>query len=209
MKAAHRVSSRPTLRCGARNVNSLCQHRGVEQRFREPGWFTKHVFNRLVALLTKLGLSVAGSRVLEVRGRKSGEWRRTPVNLLAHEGERYLVAPRGNTQWVRNIRVSGGGRLVLGRRTEDFKATEVDEDEKPALLRAYLEKWKWEVGAFFDGVGPDASDEELRRIGPDHPPSASRHDRAIRLNAVSSDWRLKRRRWCRRHAGRGRRSRRN
>ncbi len=141
----------------------------MDARFQEPGWFTKHVFNRLVALLTKLGLSVAGSRVLEVRGRKSGEWRRTPVNLLAHEGERYLIAPRGNTQWVRNIRVSGGGRLVLGRRTEDFKATEVGEDEKPALLRAYLEKWKWEVGAFFDGVGPDASDQELRRICPNHP----------------------------------------
>ncbi len=141
----------------------------MEKRFQEPGWFTKHVFNRLVALLTRLGVSVAGSRVLEVKGRKSGEWRRTPVNLLTHEGERYLVAPRGNTQWVRNMRVSGGGRLVLGRRSEEFSATEVGEDEKPALLRAYLEKWKWEVGAFFDGVGPDASEQELRHIGPDHP----------------------------------------
>jgi len=141
----------------------------MEKRFQEPGWFTKHVFNRFVALLTRLGLSVAGSRVLEVKGRKSGEWRKTPVNLLVHDGDRYLVAPRGNTQWVRNMRVAGGGRLVLGNRTEEFSATEVGEDEKPALLRAYLEKWKWEVGAFFDGVGPDASDEELRRIGPDHP----------------------------------------
>ena len=141
----------------------------MDTRFQEPGWFTKNVFNRLVALLTRLGISVAGSRVLEVKGRKSGEWRRTPVNLLNHEGNRYLVAPRGNTQWVRNMRVSGGGRLVLGHRSEGFEATEVGEEEKPALLRAYLEKWKWEVGAFFDGVGPDASDEELRRIGPDHP----------------------------------------
>jgi len=141
----------------------------MSESFQEPGWFTKNVFNRLVALLTRLGLSVAGSRVLEVRGRKSGEWRRTPVNLLVHEGERYLVAPRGNTQWVRNMRVAGGGRLVLGKRMEEFSATEVGEDAKPALLRAYLEKWKWEVGAFFDGVGPDAPDEELRRIGPDHP----------------------------------------
>ncbi len=137
--------------------------------FQEPGWFTKNVFNRLVALLTRLGISMAGSRVLEVKGRKSGEWRRTPVNLLVHEGDRYLVAPRGETQWVRNMRVSGGGRLVLGGRSEEFSATEVGEEEKPALLRAYLEKWKWEVGAFFGGVGPDASDEELRRIGPDHP----------------------------------------
>lgn len=138
-------------------------------RFQEPGWFTKHVFNPIVAGLTRLGISLAGSRVLEVRGRKSGEWRRTPVNLLKFEGGRYLVAPRGDTQWVRNMRVSGEGRLVVGRRVEEFTATEVPEDERPPLLRAYLEKWKWEVGAFFGGVGPDASDEELRRIAPDHP----------------------------------------
>jgi deazaflavin-dependent oxidoreductase (nitroreductase family) len=141
----------------------------VEPRFQEPGWFTRHVFNPLVALATRLGLSVAGSRVLEVRGRKSGEWRRTPVNLLDFEGERYLVAPRGETQWVRNMRVAGGGRLVLGRRTEEFEATELPDAEKPALLRAYLKKWKWEVGAFFGGVGPDSSDEELLRIAPEHP----------------------------------------
>jgi deazaflavin-dependent oxidoreductase (nitroreductase family) len=141
----------------------------MTQRFQEPGWFTKHVFNPIVAGLTRLGISLAGSRVLEVRGRKSGEWRRTPVNLLKFQGDRYLVAPRGNTQWVRNMRVSGEGRLALGRRVEEFTATEVPEDERPPLLRAYLEKWKWEVGAFFGGVGPDSSDEELRRIAPDHP----------------------------------------
>lgn len=141
----------------------------MDARFQEPGWFTKNVFNRVVAALTKLGISVAGSRVLEVRGRKSGEWRRTPVNLLTFEGDRYLVAPRGHTQWVRNLRASERGRLVLGRRAEEFTARELSDDEKPALLRAYLEKWKWEVGAFFDGVGPGAPDTELRRIAPDHP----------------------------------------
>lgn len=137
--------------------------------FQEPGWFTRNVFNRLVALATRLGFSVAGSRVLEVKGRKSGEWRRTPVNLLVFEGDSYLVAPRGHTQWVRNMRVSGGGRLVLGRGVEEFTATEVPEAARPPLLRAYLEKWKWEVGAFFGGVGPDSSDAELLRIAPDHP----------------------------------------
>jgi deazaflavin-dependent oxidoreductase (nitroreductase family) len=141
----------------------------MEARFQEPGWFTKNVFNRGVALLTRLGISVAGSRVLEVRGRKSGEWRRTPVNLLDFEGDRYLVAPRGHTQWVRNMRARGEGRLVLGRRVEGFRATELADAEKPELLRAYLRKWKWEVGAFFGGVGPDAPDAELLRIAPDHP----------------------------------------
>jgi deazaflavin-dependent oxidoreductase (nitroreductase family) len=137
-------------------------------KFQEPGWFTRRIFNPLVAWLSRHGLSIAGSRVLEVQGRKSGEWRRTPVNPLEFEGNRYLVAPRGNTQWVRNIRVSGRGRLV-GRRTEEFSVTEVPEADRPPLLRAYLAKWKWEVGAFFDGVGPDSSDEELLRIAPDHP----------------------------------------
>ncbi len=138
-------------------------------RFQEPGWFTKNVFNRFVAGLARLGISIAGSQVLEVQGRKSGEWRQTPVNPLEFEGDRYLVSPRGNTQWVRNMRVSGRGRLVRGRKVEEFAATEVPEAERPALLRAYLEKWKWEVGAFFGGVGPDSSDEELRRIASDHP----------------------------------------
>ena len=141
----------------------------MEPRFQEPGWFTKHVFNPFIALLTRLGLNVAGSRVLEVKGRKSGEWRKTPVNLLVFEDGRYLVAPRGHTQWVRNMRASGGGRLVLGRRVEEFTATEIADEEKPPLLRAYLKKWKWEVGQFFGGVGPDAPEDDLRRIASDHP----------------------------------------
>ncbi len=141
----------------------------MADRFQEPGWFTRNVFNPLVALSTRLGLSLAGSAVLEVQGRKSGEWRKTPVNPLEFEGGRYLVAPRGHTQWVRNMRVSGGGRLARGRRTEEFAATEVPEAERPPILRAYLTKWKWEVGAFFEGVGPDSSEADLQRIAPNHP----------------------------------------
>lgn len=141
----------------------------MSDRFQEPGWFTKNVFNRFVAALARVGISIAGSAVLEVKGRKSGEWRQTPVNPLPFEGRRYLVAPRGTTQWVRNMRVSGGGRLARGRKVEEFRASEVPLAERPPLLRAYLAKWKWEVGAFFDGVGPEASDEELLRIAPDHP----------------------------------------
>lgn len=138
-------------------------------RYRRPGWFTTNVFNALVAALTRAGISVLGSRVLEVPGRKTGEPRRTPVNLLTFEQARYLVAPRGHTQWVRNLRASGQGRLLLGRRGEQFTATELPDDDKPPVLRAYLRRWKVEVGAFFEGVGPESSDEELRRIAPDHP----------------------------------------
>ena len=86
------------------------------ERYLEPDWFTEHVFNRVVSSLTRMGISVWGSRQLRVRGRKSGEWRTTPVNLLTHDGQRYLVAPRGITQWVRNIRIAGEGELRRGRR---------------------------------------------------------------------------------------------
>jgi deazaflavin-dependent oxidoreductase (nitroreductase family) len=141
----------------------------MDSHYQRPGWFTKHVVNPAVAGLTRLGVSLVGSRVLEVRGRKSGEWRSTPVNPLEYEGERYIVAPRGETQWVRNLRVSGEGRLRKGRRTEEFSATELPDEVKLPLLRAYLEKWAWEVGAFFQGVGADAPDEDLRRIASLHP----------------------------------------
>jgi deazaflavin-dependent oxidoreductase (nitroreductase family) len=135
----------------------------------KPGWLTVNVLNRLVAWLTRRGISVWGSRVLAVRGRTSGRWRTTPVNLLTYEGEQYLVAPRGHVQWTRNMRAAGGGELHLGRRVEEFTATEVADDDKVPVLRAYLERWKAEVGVFFNGVGPDSSDAELRRIAPDHP----------------------------------------
>jgi deazaflavin-dependent oxidoreductase (nitroreductase family) len=140
-----------------------------EQRYLEPGWFTRHVFNGLMRSFVRLGVGVLGARELRVRGRRSGEWRSTPVNLMVYEGERYLVAPRGQTQWVRNLRASGNGELRIGRRVEAFSAEELADDAKPALLRAYLKRWKFEVGVFFSGVGPDAPDEELRRIAPDHP----------------------------------------
>jgi deazaflavin-dependent oxidoreductase (nitroreductase family) len=141
----------------------------TEARYIEPGWFTRNVFNRTVRRLTRWGLSVAGSRELRVRGRKSGEWRTTPVNLLTVSGERYLVAPRGTTQWVRNLRAAGTGELKLGRRVEAFRADELADAAKTPVLREYLRRWAWEVGAFFEGVNKDASDADLTRIAPDFP----------------------------------------
>jgi deazaflavin-dependent oxidoreductase (nitroreductase family) len=139
------------------------------ERYVKPGWFTQHVFNPIVNGLTKLGISVWGSRELRVRGRTSGEWRSNPVNLLTIDGTQYLVAPRGITQWVKNLRVAGDGELRVGKKVEPFTATELSDAEKPPILRAYLKRWKSEVGVFFDGVGPDASDDELLAIGPKHP----------------------------------------
>jgi deazaflavin-dependent oxidoreductase (nitroreductase family) len=141
----------------------------TETRYIKPKAATSF-FNETVARLTRMGVSVYGSRILYVRGRKSGEWRTTPVNPLSlADGARYLVAPRGNTQWVRNLRAVGTGELHIGRKVEPFAATEVADDDKPAILRAYLKRWKFEVGVFFDGVDAKASEEKLREIAPGYP----------------------------------------
>jgi len=140
----------------------------AEPRYIKPQSAT-NFFNTVVARLTRMGVSVYGSRVLYVKGRKSGEWRSTPVNPLPLDGTRYLVAPRGTTQWVRNLRAVGTGELRVGRRVEPFRATEISDDAKPEILRAYLKRWKWEVGVFFDGVDAKAPEEKLREIAPGYP----------------------------------------
>jgi len=142
---------------------------GSAPRYLAPDLLTRRVLNPLVAASTRLGLPLAGSRVLAVRGRTSGEWRTTPVNPLTIGGARYLVAPRGHTQWVRNLRAAGAGELRSGRRAEAFTAVEVPDAERVPLLREYLRRWAWEVGMFFDGVDAGASDAELLAVAPKHP----------------------------------------
>lgn len=137
-------------------------------RYVRPGRGTDLV-NALIGRATRLGIGVFGSRELRVRGRSSGEWRATPVNPLTLDGVTYLVAPRGNTQWVRNLRAAGAGELARGRSSRPFRATELPDDSKPVVLRAYLRRWRFEVGVFFDGVGPEATDAELRAIAPGYP----------------------------------------
>lgn len=138
--------------------------------YEKPGFFTVHLFNRIVRRLTAMGLSLKGSRVLEHRGRKSGEIRSTPVNLLTRDGVHYLVATRGETEWVKNVRADQGRlTLRLGRRREPFVVTEVTGDDKLQLLEAYLEQWGWEVGAFFHGVGPDSGEQAWRQEAALHP----------------------------------------
>ncbi|HEY4347699.1 MAG TPA: nitroreductase/quinone reductase family protein [Gaiellaceae bacterium] len=142
---------------------------GSTAEYRRPGWVARKVVNRLVALVARAGIGIFGTRVLEVRGRTSGESRRVPVIVLAFDGHRYLVSARGQTHWVRNLRAAGEGTLLLGRRREPIVAVELPVAECPPILREYLRRWKWEVGRFFEGVGPDSSAGELERIAADHP----------------------------------------
>jgi deazaflavin-dependent oxidoreductase (nitroreductase family) len=138
-------------------------------RYVVPGWFTKHVFNRAVRWCTRRGLSVAGSRELRVVGRRSGAVRTTVVNLLEAHGASYLVAPRGTTEWVRNLRAAGAGELRVGRRVQPFTAAELADDAKGAVLEAYLDRWGWEVGQFFEGVDEHATAAQLAEIAPGFP----------------------------------------
>jgi deazaflavin-dependent oxidoreductase (nitroreductase family) len=138
-------------------------------RYLQPDWFTRNVFNPVVARFTRWGISLWGSRVLSVPGRVSGEIRSTPVNVLTVDDRRYLVAPRGETQWVLNVRAAGECTLDVGRRSETVRVEELEDQDKPAVLRPYLRRWKWEVGQFFDGVGPDSTDAELLAIASNHP----------------------------------------
>jgi deazaflavin-dependent oxidoreductase (nitroreductase family) len=126
--------------------------------------------NPVVMVMMRAGISVWGSRTLEVRGRASGALRRTPVNLLEVDGRQYLVSPRGEGQWVKNVRADGGRvALLLGRRRDERVAHEIPDGEKSPILRAYLRRWKTEVGIFFDGVTAESHEEDLQRIAPDHP----------------------------------------
>lgn len=140
------------------------------ERYIVPDWFTKRVFNPAIGLLVRSGFGLLGSRELRIVGRSSGQVRTTVVHVLELDGRRYLIAPRGTTQWVRNLRAAGGtGELRVGRRIEQFQAEELSDDAKAPILRAYVDRWGWEVGRFFEGVTKKSTDEELAAIAPGFP----------------------------------------
>ena len=119
-------------------------------------------------MIGRLGKSPAGAHLLDVRGRKSGKVQTVPVNPLTFGGNRYLVAPRGETQWVRNFRADGEGVLRVGTQSEPIVGREIEDADKPEILRAYLDRWYGQVGSQF-GVPKDASLEQLAGIAGSHP----------------------------------------
>jgi len=134
----------------------------------KPDAVTARVLNPLIMALVKLGLSLRGAHVLAVRRRRTGQVQEVPVNPVAVDGTRYLVAPRGHTQWVRNLRAAGVAELRVGRQRETIRVSELEDAAKPLVLRAYLRRWQRETGRFF-GVDANASDAVLRQQAPDHP----------------------------------------
>lgn len=137
------------------------------RNYRRPGWFTVRVFNPAIARLAVLGVSATGTRLLEVRGRRTGLTRRTPVNVLQLDGTPYLLAPRGHTEWARNLRATPNARLI--RQDAVFTATEVTDAEKPAIIRAYLQHWGWQMGTMLPGLTSDSTDQALLRAAPQIP----------------------------------------
>jgi deazaflavin-dependent oxidoreductase (nitroreductase family) len=117
--------------------------------------------NTAIRWLAELGINIAGTRALRVRGRKSGQQRAVVINLLTVDGVDYLVSPRGNTQWARNVRAAGVVELGPRWRSEHARVSEVDDAAKPELLRRYLARWYWQVKGYVGGLTPDSSDEQL------------------------------------------------
>lgn len=125
--------------------------------------------NALIRRLAEAGISIAGTRALAVRGRHSGELRGVVINLLTVDGVDYLVAPRGETEWVRNARAAGEVQLGPRWRRTRVPVTELSDDAKPAVLRHYLRRWYWQVKGFMAGVTPDSSNDDLRSAAPSIP----------------------------------------
>lgn len=127
-----------------------------QRRYLKPSWLISRVANPLL-------MWFGAVPTLQVQGRKTGRWRSVPVNILELGRERYLVAPRGETDWVRNLRAAGGSQLQYGRRTEPFTAAEVPDEEKPRVIEAYLERWGRQVRSQFEAL-PDPADHPVFRI---------------------------------------------
>lgn len=125
--------------------------------------------NAVIRALAEVGISIAGTRAMRVRGRKSGQPRDVVINVLTTDGVDYVVSPRGNTQWARNARAAGVVEIGPRWRRERAGVTEVPDDEKPEVLRRYLGRWYWQVRDYVGGLTPQSGDDELRAAAAQFP----------------------------------------
>jgi deazaflavin-dependent oxidoreductase (nitroreductase family) len=128
----------------------------------------ERIFNRAFGLLVGLGLGFRYNYLLEVRGRKTGRTYSTPVNLLELDGKNYLVAPRGRAQWVRNAEAAGEIVLKKGSTRLRFGLRPLSEEEKPEVLKAYLDQFKREVQTYFP-LPAGSSVEAFKEIASGYP----------------------------------------
>jgi len=140
----------------------------IPTRYEEPNRAARAA-NAAIRWLAEMGVSIAGTRALRVQGRKSGKQRGVVINLLTVDGVDYLVSPRGNTQWARNVRAAGVVEMGPRWRRERLRVTEVDDAAKPEVLKRYLARWYWQVKGYVAGLTPESSDEQLRAAAPSIP----------------------------------------
>jgi hypothetical protein len=131
--------------------------------------FAARAANELIRRLAEAGISIAGTKALRVRGRTTGKRRGVVVNLLTVDGHRYVVSPRGNTQWARNVRAAGAVEMGPRWHNREVPVGEVADDDKPALLKRYLDRWYWEVKGHVGGLTPQSTEDELRAAAPSIP----------------------------------------
>jgi F420H(2)-dependent quinone reductase len=137
-------------------------------RYDEPNRLARAA-NEVFRWLAEAGISIAGTRALRVRGRKTGKLRGVVINLLTVDGRDFLVSPRGNTQWVRNARAAGQVEMGPRWRSREVNVTEIADDAKPEVLKPYLNRWYWEVKGHVGGLTPDSTDDEIRAAAPSIP----------------------------------------
>jgi hypothetical protein len=125
--------------------------------------------NQLIRWLAEAGISIAGTRALRVRGRKTGKRRGVVINLLTVDDRDYVVSPRGNTQWARNARSAGVVEMGPRWRSRQMRIAEVADDAKPEVLKRYLDRWYWEVKGNVGGLTPQSTDDEFRATAPSIP----------------------------------------
>lgn len=140
----------------------------MSTRYEQPNR-VERAANVMIRWLADAGISIAGTRALRVRGRKSGKQRAVVVNLLTVDGVDYLVSPRGNTQWARNVRAAAVVEVGPRWRRQRARVSELDDAAKPDLLRRYLARWYWQVKDYVAGLTPDSSDEQFRAAAPTIP----------------------------------------
>ena len=149
-------------------MSNIPERIDIAVRYDEPGRVAR-AGNGLIRRLAELGISIAGTRALRVRGRTTGKFRGVVVNVLTVDGADYLVSARGNTQWARNVRAAGLVEVGPRWRRRRLRATEVADSAKPDLLRHYLGRWYWEVKGHIAGLTPASNDDELRAAAPSIP----------------------------------------
>lgn len=135
--------------------------------FRQPNLFDRTV-NRTFGFLLKLGLGLPHNYLLEVRGRKTGRVYSTPVNLIEFKHRKYLVAPRGYTQWVRNAEASGEATLIRGASRERVKLQVMPDEMKAEILKAYLDRFKLTVQRYFP-IPAGSPPETFRPLSANYP----------------------------------------